>query len=372
MPPIKRKSEIVNISLITKISPGRLVRRKIDWLSETDDNNDVVLTTRVRRARNIEGYNFPARLKRKTSGEVFKTASEVVENSAFRAKSAVYRTDRLENISRSILMERRLIDHQPVAKKITTGIIVTRGESGFVNINYEDHLHFHSVSGGFNSSRALKRLDRITKPFKENLRFHSSRSLGYLTSSPVLLGTGFRISYYCHLPALNLLRRLDEITEKALTAGVVLSGNYYHESGFIGANIIQLYNQATLGTTENAIIEKTGRVVKEIIQSEREARKQIRDEFDPIAYDQISRFLAILKNAYILNADEMIIYLSALRFGILLGWISGIDSREILTLMLYAQDGHLCAAHKTAMDSIEKDKIRAATIKEGLLQVRMA
>ena len=270
------------------------------------------------------------------------------------------------------MIERRLIDHKPVPKKLTTGIIVTRGESGFVNINYEDHLHFHSVTGGFNSSRALKRLDRITKPFKENLRFHSSRSLGYLTSSPVLLGTGFRISYYCHLPALNLLRRMDEIAERALTAGIVLSGNYYHESGFIGANIIQLYNQATLGTTENIIIEKAEAVVREIIQSEREARKQIKDEFDPIAYDQISRFLAILKNAYILNADEMIIYLSALRFGILLGWISGIDNREILTLMLYGQDGHLCAAHKAAMDSIEKDKIRASVIKAGLSQVQMA
>jgi len=348
------------------------VRRKIDWLDETDEYSDVVLTTRMRLARNLKHYNFPARLKRKTSKDVFNTVVDSLKNSALQAKSAVYRTGKLENITRSILLERRLIDYKPVSEKLETGIIVSRGESGYININCEDHLHFNSVSGGFNSNRALKRLHRVFHPFEENLSFHHSRKLGYLTSSPVQLGTGFRISYYCHLPALNLLNEIGQIAEKAQTAGIVITGNYYNENDIIGANIFQLYNQATLGISEPSIIEKVETVIKDVIKSEREARNQIKDDFDLIALDRISRFLAILQNAYILNAEEMILYLSALRFGLQLGWIKGIESGEIIRLMVYGQDGHICAAYKVPLDSIEKDKIRATVTKEALSKVQMA
>ena len=366
------RSDPLNKDKHTALSPGRLVRRKVDWLDETDEYSDVVLTTRMRLARNLRQYNFPARLNTRTSRAVFNIVAETLENSALQAKSAVYRISKLENITRSILLERRLIDYKPVSEKLETGIIVGRGESGYININCEDHLHFNSVSGGFNSKRALKRLHRIFHPFEQNLSFHHNWNLGYLTSSPVQLGTGFRISYYCHLPALNLINEMGRIAEKAQTAGIVITGNYNNKSDFIGANIFQLYNQATLGISEQSIIEKVETVIKEVIKSERKARQQIKDDLDPMALDRISRFLAILQNAYILDSEEMILYMSALRFGLQLGWIKGINSGEIIRQMVYGQDGHLCAAYKIPLDSIEKDKIRAAVIREALSGVQMA
>ncbi len=346
-----------------------LANRKIKWLEEEGKDNDVVITTRARLSRNLQDYLFPAKMKRRDSQKLIRFIEDRFLPT-LPGKLSFYRTKRMNDTARTVLMERRLIDKKMFQSKLETAVIVRSGEAEFISINSQDHIHINAVSSGRNIDICRKRIFSNARKIANEVGFAFDDEYGYLTSSPINVGCGFKLSFFCHLPALIITGDMEELAEKIMTAGIAIRG-YYGTNLYQQASIFELHNQLTLGITEDTVCQRMNSVIDEVIEAERIARLKIIDNGDPMALDRVSRSLAVLKNAYLLSEEELALYLSVILFGLELGMIDGIDSKSIIKLILMGQPGHLAAKTEIPMNTVELDIYRALMINHQFREVEM-
>lgn len=334
------------------------------WYNTTGQACDTVISSRVRLARNLNGYPFATRLDANGANEIIEKVSAPLEASGFRK---INFSD-VSPIMATSYVERHYVSPE-FATKETPHALLLQEQSGIaVMVCEEDHLRIQSILPGLALEEAYKNASRTEKRLDEDFDFAYSEKLGYLTHCPTNLGTGMRASVMMFLPALTRGGYMNSLANQLSKIGLTIRGLFGEGSGSAGS-MYQISNQITLGITEEETLRKLGDAINQISESEKKARQAIvGDDLDRLT-DCIKRSEGILKYAYMLTSSEFIKLFSDVRFGIALGVVSGITYEQLGTLLVEVMPATLTlSSESTPKSESARDKLRAQKIQSVLNQ----
>ncbi|MBQ8588610.1 MAG: protein arginine kinase [Clostridia bacterium] len=329
------------------------------WYEDSGFQSDIVLSTRVRLARNISGIPFPAKMTMEDAKRVI----DMTDSALSDINLGFSRTD-ISSIGTSEaqkLVEKRYISPNLAASKKPAAVFVSGDESLSIMVGEEDHLRMQAIFAGFECKKAYDIISGLDTFLADRLSYAVHRKYGYLTSCLTNAGTGMRISCMMHLPAICKSQLADSLFAALGKLGVTVRG-MYGEGSKASGYLFQISNQTTLGISEKEIADRVSDVVNQLIAKERELRQKLHNPDDPVLEDKIMRSYGILKSARILSTKELLELSSYVRFGISLGLISDIEPRVISTLMVETGPAHL----SEMADPRERD-IKRAQIVRGKL-----
>ena len=316
----------------------RLALKFYPWLKINSSNSDVVISTRVRIARNIEGFNFPEKADVDTRSEIVDTIFEAVEKLPMRKK--VYKSE-IENLSekeKKILLERKMLTFESLFD-FECGVIFEENEGYSILLNEEDHLHIQCLEPGLNLSKCWKVTEKLEEQLAKFLKFSFNNDLGYLTSSPANVGTGLKASVYLDLTGAFLTGQLSGIIHSAKVSGHSIDPES-GEQDYKGSRYI-LCNKQTLGISETESIKDFEGFVADVIQAELTARRKILADLPQRILNHVGRAYGLLKSSWILPEEEAFDCLMTLRTGINMGLFDKLDLETLNDLIIYTGDAHL-------------------------------
>lgn len=339
------------------------------WYEKAGSCGDVVVSTRVRLARNLKQYPFPARASASQREDVERQVKDALL-SGNSILSKEFRFIPLENTTQEeavSLVERHIVSPEFIADRRGKAVLISADESISIMVNEEDHLRIQVLREGFSLKEAAETADRIDTLLSENLDFAFDPELGYLTQCPTNLGTGLRASVMLHLPGLTESGAMPRIASNLSKLGLTIRGTYGEGSKSIGA-LYQLSNQITLGLSENEAIENLRSITVQLMEEERKARAQISEE---IAWqDKIDRAAGVLKSARVLSSSEFMELLSYIRLGLSTGVLQGVTTQELNALMVNAQPATLMARAGKQLDETQRDVLRADMAREVCAKIK--
>lgn len=345
-----------------------LLNEHTAWLTGTGPESDIVLSSRVRLARNLEGKTFPGRASDASRREVLGRILEVSEKITEFSKGTTVRLEEVGDLDRQFLVERRLISRELSSEK-GGAVVVGEGETSSLMINEEDHLRIQVLRSGLNLTECWETADRIDTELGTSLRYEFSPVYGHLTACPTNVGTGMRASVMLHLPALVINRQIGKILQAVNKLGLAVRGAY-GEGTRASGNIFQTSNQLTLGKTELAVINDLEKVILKIVNYERQARSELLSSKQLKLEDRVFRAWGVLKNARIISSEETIDLLSGLRMGVNLGMLSGISRGLVNEIFVRTQPAHLQKQAGRELPPEGRDILRADIIREKLAGVK--
>lgn len=333
------------------------------WLSREDAYSDVVISSRVRLARNLQGVPFPRRATREEmSSVVEKVRGACLKSSGLRAATFMA-VDELSDVDRKLLVERRLVSPQFIEESWPRLLVVDDTESISIMVNEEDHLRIQCLEGSLSIDEAWKRSSRVDDELSDALDFGYSDQFGYLTACPTNTGTGLRVSLFVHAPALSMKQQMktfiDDLPEMTVRG-------FYGEGTEAVGSIFQVSNQLTLGKTEESLIETMNEVAGTLVEAERQARKELLEEDRVRLEDLVFRAYGILKYARVLTSLESMNLLATLRFGLELGILDDLDRLTLNRLMVLVQQGHLQKLRRERLNAQTRDEVRAEFVRDCL------
>jgi len=331
-------------------------------------NDRIVMSSRVRLARNLREASFPGWAKKPERVKILETILPAVSALPEMADSFAEAMDNLTALDKQILVERHLISREHAAKNVGSGIVLNREESFCVMINEEDHLRMQALRPGFQIREAWNAIDRLDSTLEKKLNFAFDNELGYLTACPTNLGTGIRVSAMLHLPGLVLAEQINPIIQSVNKLGLAVRGLYGEGTEALG-NIFQVSNQMTLGESENTIVERLEKVLSQIIEHEENARQTLLEKKPKTVFNHVGRAYGVLANAHSISSKETMNLLSLLRLGIDLGSFPGTERALVDELFLTAQPAHLQKQISDKLSAEERDLIRADMVRERLKNV---
>ncbi|MCS1352483.1 protein arginine kinase [Mechercharimyces sp. CAU 1602] len=339
-----------------------------EWMRGKGPKSDIVISSRVRIARNLQDYPFPLLATGEQAEEVLshieQTIKEAEEDAPF-DHPEVIRMEQLSELEKRVLVEKHLISPHLAEESSHGGVVLSGDESVSMMVNEEDHLRIQCLFPGFQLDQAWEIADRIDNWFEKRVTYAFHEKSGYLTSCPTNVGTGVRISVMLHLPALALTQQLPRLLQAANQVGLAVRGIYGEGSEALG-NLYQVSNQVTLGHTEAEIIEKLQGVVNQMIEQEQRARKRLLEARAIQLEDRVYRSYGLLQHARVMDSKEAMQRLSDIRLGIDLGLISHLQGTIMNELMVMTQPGFLQQHAGEALDPEERDVRRAMIIRERL------
>jgi protein arginine kinase len=329
--------------------------------------NNIVLTSRIRLARNISEVPFPHKLSTENAEVVINKVTDAIVNNAINQKNnfRLVKLDELSNIKRLSMVEEHLISKEHVNNYKNAAVLLNDSNNVSIMINEEDHIRLQVMEKSFNLKGIYETASMIDDAIENKLTLAYDNKLGYLTSCPTNLGTGIRASVMLHLPALTLINNMDNITGTVNQVGMTIRG-YYGEGSNAMGNIYQLSNQITLGLSEEEIINNIVGVTKKIIDNEENARKVILKKQALELEDDIYRSLGMLKYTRIISTIECLNLLSKVRMGIELGMIKDVLIEDIDLLYFKVQPATIQLSNGEEMDNRARDIERAKIIREIL------
>ena len=331
-------------------------------------NDCIVMSSRVRLARNLRDASFPGWAKKPERVKILETILPAVSALPEMADSFAEAMDNLTALDKQILVERHLISREHAAKSVGSGLVLNREESFCVMINEEDHLRMQALRPGFQIREAWNAIDRLDSALEKKLNYAFDNELGYLTACPTNLGTGIRVSAMLHLPGLVLAEQINPIIQSVNKLGLAVRGLYGEGTEALG-NIFQVSNQMTLGESETAIVERLEKVLSQIIEHEENARQTLLEKKKKVVFNHIGRAYGILANAHSISSKETMNLLSLLRLGIDLGSFPGTERALVDELFLTTQPAHLQKQISDKLSAEERDLIRADMVRERLKDV---
>ena len=339
------------------------------WYEKAGSCGDVVVSTRVRLARNLKQYPFPARASASQREAVERQVKDALL-SGNSILSKEFRFVPLENTTQEeavSLVERHIVSPEFIADRRGKAVLISADESISIMVNEEDHLRIQVLREGFSLKEAAETADRIDTLLSENLDFAFDPELGYLTQCPTNLGTGLRASVMLHLPGLTESGAMPRIASNLSKLGLTIRGTYGEGSKSIGA-LYQLSNQITLGLSENEAIENLRSITVQLMEEERKARAQMSEE---IAWqDKIDRAAGVLKSARVLSSSEFMELLSYIRLGLSTGVLQGVTTQELNALMVNAQPATQMARAGKQLDETQRDVLRADMAREVCAKIK--
>ncbi|HPN30064.1 MAG TPA: protein arginine kinase [bacterium] len=340
-----------------------------EWLNSSGPFSDIVLSCRIRLARNIDKIRFPEYMDDIESADVKNNLKNAIKFCPSFKSPEFYEMNQLTPAERLILLERHLISKQLASKK--EGMLILQSDEKLsVMINEEDHLRIQSIDSGLRLFENWETINEFDKQLETQIKFAFSNEFGYLTACPTNAGTGMRCSILVHLPGIIMINQLKKINSAIEKLGLTIRGYYGEGTESIG-NFFQISNQITIGKTEEKIIEKIDNIAKQIVEHEKNARKILLQESRMRLEDQIFRSYGILKNARIIATNETMALLSMIRLGVDLEILNNISIKTLNDILIYLQPGHLqkIYANDANLDKNpeKRDIIRAQMIREKFL-----
>lgn len=339
------------------------------WLSSAGKESLVVLSTRVRLARNIAGCNFPESADIETKKRVISYVDSVVTRSQKMSDGLYLKAPDIDSLDKDFLVERHLISPHFLNGEFNKALFISKDEQVSIMINEEDHLRVQALEAGLNPRSAFERAMQYENEIGKYLEYNYDPDFGYLTSCPTNAGTGMRTSVLIHLPGLVLTREIEKVISHISHSGLIVRGFYGEGSDVLG-NLFQISNQTTLGVTEEEILQQIERVTNEIIEKEASARKRLIEETSEIIEDKIWRAYGILKNARVLTSEEVMNLLSAVRLGHATKMLNFLDVSLLNDILLLSQPAHLQKYYGAEMDNNQRDFVRAQMVREKLRDIK--
>jgi protein arginine kinase len=335
------------------------------WLGGSGPEAAIVLSSRIRLARNIRGYPFTHRSNADRQAQVFDAARDAISSAPSLAGAETVRVDRTSSLDRQYLVERHLISPDLASASGPRGVAIGEGETTSIMINEEDHLRIQSVLSGLDLAETWKRADRVDDELDARLDLAFSPEWGFLTACPTNAGTGLRASVLIHLPALVLTKQIAKVLRGITQVGLAVRGMFGEGTEVMG-NFFQISNQTTLGAGEPDTLESLDRVTRQIIDHEKSATEVLLKSARLQVEDKVFRSYGILRECRVVSSQEVLSLVSAVRFGHSAGLLDRSDLRVLNRLMIETLPAHLQKRAGEKLDQVERDYRRAALIRESL------
>ena len=325
--------------------------------------SDVVISSRIRLARNSRKFPFPPKLNIDQAIKVVESYRIAIleTDTQISRKLGFIDSTKISPLDKACLVEKHLISPEFAAKKEVTGLVLSKDEKVSIMINEEDHLRIQSLFQGLQLNKAWELCNNVDDLIEDKLEYAYSDEFGYLTSCPTNVGTGMRASVMVHLPALTILGYASTVLDAVNKLGTTVRGLYGEGSEVMG-NMYQISNQVSLGQSEEEIITKINIIANRIIEQERIAREQLLSAKVQLE-DRLFRSYGIFSNARIITSNECMKLLSDVRLGVELGIINGITIDSINELMIATQPAHLQKINGGTLTPDKRDIKRAELIR---------
>src|SRR5215469_15002976 len=343
------------------IPPADTARRK-------GPHDRIVMSSRVRMARNVKDAAFPGWAKKPERIRVLDMIRPAIEGLPEMKEAFSESMDNLSALDKQILVERHLISREHAAKSAGSGLVLNREETFCFMINEEDHLRMQALRPGLQLKQAWSAIDAADTFLEKKLDYAFNPELGYLTACPTNIGTGIRVSAMLHLPGLVLAEQINPIIQSVNKLGLAVRGLYGEGTEALG-NVFQVSNQMTLGESETAIVERLEKVLAQLIEHEENARASLLEKKPKMVYNHIGRAYGILANAHSISSKETMNLLSLMRLGIDVGLFPGVDRSLVDELFILTQPAHLQKQHSEKLTAEERDLLRADMVRERLKPV---
>ncbi|MBI4347731.1 MAG: protein arginine kinase [Elusimicrobia bacterium] len=347
-------------------SLANMLKVKMGWVEPRGPEHDVVLSSRVRVARNLRRNPFPSVASAKASATVLAAAFDAAKKAPALKGAAFLRLDELEAVERLFLVERRLISQLLAAEPKARGAVVGEREILSVMVNEEDHLRAQAIDSGLCVKELWDGLDRLDEQLSESLDFAADPRWGYLTACPTNTGTGLRASALVHLPALALTGRLNGVLQGLPRLGLSARGMYGEGTKVIG-DFYQISNATTLGRAEGTVVDEVSAAVKALVARERDARKSLAEDEHRIRLeDLVYRGLGALTHARCISFEETMQHLSYLRAGLTLELKLPATIELLNDLVMLCQPAHIQLLAGRELDAVQRDVLRAGLLRKKL------
>ncbi len=342
-----------------------LLRNPAEWMASNRGEQSVVVTSRVRLARNLSGEPFPGWARKDDRIQVHDVLRGEVENLSAMKDAFSQGLEGLTSLQKQVLVERHLISREQAARGKGSAMVVNRKQTFSLMVNEEDHLRMQSIQPGLRLQKAYAKLSELESNLSRELDFAFNSRLGYLTACPTNVGTGMRASAMLHLPGLVLSEEIGPVLQGVGRLRFAVRG-FYGEGTESLSNLFQVSNQSTLGESEEVIIERLERVIRDVEVYEMNARQRLLETEAEMIYDRIGRAYGTLRFAHTITSKEALNLLSLLRLGVDLGYFES-DARRLCDILLMdIQPAHLQLHAGQSLDAQMRDSIRAEIIQGRL------
>ncbi|MFH1855804.1 MAG: protein arginine kinase [Candidatus Omnitrophota bacterium] len=332
------------------------------WLKGIGPEADIVISSRIRMARNLKEFSFSDWADAKEKEKVVEKVKKAIENSNYLKGSLFLRIDELPELDKQVLLERQLISLELANKKGPAAVCISDKEIFSIMINEEDHLRLQVIQSGFDFAGNWRIIEKIDDELSAQLDVAYSPKLGFLTACPTNAGTGMRASAMMHLPALVMNKAINKILNAIAKLSFNVRG-FHGEGTEASGNFFQISNQITLGRSELTIIDDIEGIVKQVIEHEKNVRKKMLREKLPELEDKIYRAYGTLKNARVISSEETMNLLSILRLGVDSGIIKDINRSFINELLVITQPAHLQKMEGKILSAKQRNLKRAEIIR---------
>jgi protein arginine kinase len=337
-----------------------------EWLRGSGPQADIVMSTRIRLARNLAEFPFISRASDQDRGDIERILRDRVLRIREQSGELIYvNVSDLDKLDRQFLVERQLISREHAESQGARGVVIDPGEQISLMINEEDHLRIQCMHSGLDVQGAWEQINRIDDLISEHVNYAFHPRLGYLTACPTNVGTGVRVSVLVHLPALVITKQIEKVFRSLQKISLAVRGLYGEGSQAMG-DFYQISNQQTLGRGELELVEQVADVVPALLHYEREARDVLIKESQQMLHDQVSRAYGILRTAQTISSEETMHLLSKVRMGVNLGLIEGLPMPKLNELFIRTQPAHLQKIRGVELSSADRNIERARYLRRYL------
>lgn len=340
-----------------------------EWLRGTGPDADVVVSTRIRLARNLANFPFTGRATALQKTEIETRARDAIARSGLEPKLEYLSVAGLSPLDRQFLVERQLISRE-LANVLDgpRGVAFDERESVSIMVNEEDHLRLQVMRSGLALDEAWAEIDRVDDAIEARITYAFHEQFGYLTACPTNVGTGMRASVMLHLPALGITKQIEKVFKALQKINLVVRG-LYGEGSRASGDLYQISNQVTLGRSESRVLGEIREVIAMILQYERSARQVLLRERRQAEQDRIARAIGTLGSATMITSEETMELLSAVRLGVHLQLLEDLPSTTVNQLFIHTQAAHLQKLMGTPLDGEERNAARARYLRNKLREL---
>jgi len=344
---------------------AELVRQSASWLDASGAYSDVIVSSRVRLARNLRTVPFSSQNTAADEEHVVEQVLKAAQQVPQLVDGTYFDMGQLSELERQLLVERHLVSPALALRGGHGGVLVGPSERFSIMVNEEDHIRLQALFGGFEPQAAWALVDKIDTDLCAHLDIAFDEAFGYLTACPTNVGTGLRASILIHLPGLVLIQSIEQVLHGINHVGLTVRGFYGEGTEVIGS-LFQISNQNSLGKPEQEILETLERVVRQIIDYEYDARQTLVHDAQAQIEDKIWRSYGILSYAHVLSGHEFMNLASAVRLGVGLGILKRPETKQLNELMVMVQPSHIQSLAGSNLDNDGRDVRRAELVRSRL------
>lgn len=346
-----------------------LINNTSEWLRGTGLDSDIVISSRIRLARNIPNTPFPHWANKDQENEIVALAKSAISKAPQLKDAAFFMLTDLDNLDKQFLVERHLMSHEHASRSNGKAICLTANEVVSIMVNEEDHFRIQVMKSGFDLDDVWQIVNKLDDDLSKKSPFAFSKELGYLTACPTNTGTGMRSSIMLHLPVLVMTRQINRVLDAIAKLSFTTRG-LYGEGTQASGNFFQISNQVSLGQNEGEIMDNLKGVIRQVIDQEKTARQNLVSKHNSMLEDRIWRSYGTLKNAHIITSQETVELLSMLRLGQDLGIVKDLERSLINELFILTQPAHLQKIEKKKLSPQERDVTRAGLIRRKIAHTK--